>query len=146
MLSASTLQFLFQLAKGISRQFGPNCEVVVHDLASNDPETSIVAIENGHVSGRKVGDGASHVVIEQLQSQDSDPADHLAYLTRTPAMPAGDPMCLYGSLLISWLLGCAMSIWVYLRGKWKRKCLWDDTDAEMRAAFSEADQQNEGSL
>lgn len=69
-----------------------------------------------------------------------------AYLTRTPAMPAGDPMCLYGSLLISWLLGCAMSIWVYLRGKWKRKCLWDDTDAEMRAAFSEADQQNEGSL
>ena len=69
-----------------------------------------------------------------------------AYLTRTPAMPAADPMCLYGSLLISWLLGCAMSIWVYLRGKWKRKCLWDDTDAEMRAAFSEADQQNEGSL
>ena len=56
MLSASTLQFLFQLAKGISRQFGPNCEVVVHDLDSNDPNSSIVAIENGHVTGRKVGD------------------------------------------------------------------------------------------
>jgi hypothetical protein len=37
MLSASTLQFLFQLAKGISRQFGPNCEVVVHDLDSTTP-------------------------------------------------------------------------------------------------------------
>ena len=57
--------------------------MVVHDL-SRHPDHSIVAIENGHVSGRKVGDGASHVVIEQLQSQDSDPADHLAYLTRTP--------------------------------------------------------------
>ena len=30
MPEASTLQFLFQLAKGIASQFGPNCEVVVH--------------------------------------------------------------------------------------------------------------------
>lgn len=55
MPEASTLQFLFQLAKGIASQFGPNCEVVVHDLDSNDPESSIVAIENGQVTGRKVG-------------------------------------------------------------------------------------------
>ena len=54
MPEASTLQFLFQLAKGIASQFGPNCEVVVHDLDSNDPESSIVAIENGQVTGRKV--------------------------------------------------------------------------------------------
>ena len=54
-MQASHLEFCLQLAKGIARQFGPNCEVVVHDLASNDPETSIVAIENGHVSGRRVG-------------------------------------------------------------------------------------------
>ena len=63
MLDASTLEFLLRLAKGLARQFGPNCEVVVHDLASNDPERSIVAIENGHVTGRKVGDGPSHVVL-----------------------------------------------------------------------------------
>ena len=50
MPEASTLQFLFQLAKGIASQFGPNCEVVVHDLDSNDPESSIVAIENGRLS------------------------------------------------------------------------------------------------
>ena len=64
MPNASTLQFLLTLAKGIASQFGPNCEVVVHDLATNDPERSIVAIENGHVTGRKVGDGPSHVVLE----------------------------------------------------------------------------------
>jgi len=82
-LSASTLQFLFQLAKGISRQFGPNCEVVVHDLDSNDPNSSIVAIENGHVTGRKVGDGPSHVVLEALRSGRENLTDHLSYLTRT---------------------------------------------------------------
>ena len=83
MLSASTLQFLFQLAKGISRQFGPNCVVVVHDLDSNDPNSSIVAIENGHVTGRKVGDGPSHVVLEALRSGRENLTDHLSYLTRT---------------------------------------------------------------
>ena len=83
MLRASPLQFLFQLAKGISRQFGPNCEVGVHDLDSNDPNSSIVAIENGHVTGRKVGDGPSHVVLEALRSGRENLTDHLSYLTRT---------------------------------------------------------------
>lgn len=49
-----------------------------------------------------------------------------AYLTRGEAYPAGDPMCLYGSLLISWLIGCAMTAAVYARGKWKRRLTWDD--------------------
>ncbi|MEG0513445.1 MAG: MATE family efflux transporter [Clostridia bacterium] len=53
-----------------------------------------------------------------------------AYLTRTPAQPAGDPMCLYGSLLIAWLLGCAMTVAVYYKGRWKRKCQWNDAAAD----------------
>ena len=56
------------MAKGIATQFGSNCEVVVHDL-SRHPDHSIVAIENGHVTGRAVGDGASHVVIEQMKDE-----------------------------------------------------------------------------
>ena len=83
MPEASTLQFLFKLAKGIASQFGPNCEVVVHDLATNDPESSIVAIENGQVTGRKVGDGPSHVVLEALRGGQAQLQDHLSYLTRT---------------------------------------------------------------
>ena len=55
MPEASTLQFLFQLAKGIASHFGPNCEVVVHDLDSNDPESSIVAIENGQSPAARWG-------------------------------------------------------------------------------------------
>ena len=82
-MQATTLQFYLRLAQGIARQFGPNCEVVVHDLQSGDPETSIVAIENGHVSGRRVGDGPSHVVLEALRGDRTQLQDHLAYLTRT---------------------------------------------------------------
>ena len=79
----SKLELLRQVAAGIAAQFGSNCEVAIHDL-SRDPDRSIVFIANGHVSGRKVGDGASNVVMEQLRTNDPAPQDHLCYLTRTP--------------------------------------------------------------
>ncbi|WP_292920274.1 MULTISPECIES: transcriptional regulator [environmental samples] len=82
-MESGKLELLRHVAAGIAAQFGSNCEVVVHDL-SRHPDHSIVAIFNGHVTGRKVGDGASHVVIEQLQSNDPEPKDHLCYLTKTP--------------------------------------------------------------
>ena len=44
-----------------------------------------------------------------------------AWLTRSAEFPNGDPMCLYGTLLISWLCGCAMSVYFYFRGKWRKK-------------------------
>lgn len=50
-----------------------------------------------------------------------------AYFTRSPANPAGDPLCLYGSLLTAWLAGCAMSVYFYCRGKWKRQLTFDDS-------------------
>ena len=74
---------LKQVAAGIAAQFGSSCEVVVHDLR-RDPERSIVFIANGHVSGRKEGDGASTVVMEQRRTNDPEPEDHLCYLTKTP--------------------------------------------------------------
>jgi predicted transcriptional regulator YheO len=82
-LEANRLELLEQIAQGIATQFGKSCEVVVHDL-DRHPDHSIAAIVNGEVTGRKVGDGASHVVIEQLQHQDLQPKDHLCYLTKTP--------------------------------------------------------------
>ena len=65
-MRASHLQFCFQLARGSAQQFGSNCEVVVHDLDSNDVEHSIVAIENGHITGRKVGDGLVDFALESV--------------------------------------------------------------------------------
>ena len=45
---------LCQIAAMISETFGPNCETVIHDCQSY--QNFIVAIYNGHVSGRKPGD------------------------------------------------------------------------------------------
>lgn len=47
------LNFLTSLAEGISAMFGPDCEVIIHDLKKKGVVT---AIYNGHVTGRKKGD------------------------------------------------------------------------------------------
>ena len=83
-LESNRLEMLKQIADALAAQFGPNCEVVIHDLSAQNAEHPIVYIVNGHVTGRKVGDGASYVVVEQLTTNDPAPRDHLAYLTRTP--------------------------------------------------------------
>jgi len=84
MLTNLEIETLKQLAKGVAEQFGSNCEVVIHEVSEKSAYGSIIAIENGHVTGRKVGDGPSHVVLEQLGHVDDVPEDHTCYLTRTP--------------------------------------------------------------
>lgn len=84
MLRESELETLRRIAKGIAAQFGNNCEVVVHEISERSTSNSVVAIENGHVSGRKLGDGPSQVVLERLGKEEVCPEDHLCYLTRTP--------------------------------------------------------------
>lgn len=83
MLDDAVLNFLRHLAKGLADQFGPNCEIVIHDLSDNYKENSIVAIENGHVSNRKVGDGPSLAVLDALKSDPQKLEDHASYLTKT---------------------------------------------------------------
>lgn len=79
----STLTLLKQIASGVAAQFGSNCEIVVHELDGDDRENTIVAIENGHVTSRALGDGPSHVVLQALRSDPKKLRDHLCYLTRT---------------------------------------------------------------
>lgn len=76
-------EFAKRMAKGLAGQFGQNCEVVIHDLRGNDLEHSIVAIENGHVTGRSIGDGPSHIVLESLKGDPKMLQDRISYLTRT---------------------------------------------------------------
>lgn len=83
MLDFQTMESLKQIAKSIAQQFGSGCEVVIHEISEKSAYSSIVAIENGHVSGRKVGDGPSHIVLEQLGQGTDETPDHNCYLTRT---------------------------------------------------------------
>ena len=83
MLDEITKNTLFSLARTIALHYGKSCEVAVHDLTDdNAAEHSIVYIENGEVTGRAVGDGASGVVLEQLGS-DSKAEDRIGYFTKT---------------------------------------------------------------
>lgn len=82
-MTEAQLDFYKRLARALALQFGSGCEVVVHDLEATDPSHSIVAIENGHVTGRKLGDGPSHVVLEALHAGTEQLEDRLAYLTKT---------------------------------------------------------------
>ena len=83
-MDVSQIDFYTRLAHALATQFGPNCEVFVHDLETDNPERSIVAIENGHVTGRAVDDGPSHVVLEAIKAgRGSRLSDRLAYLTKT---------------------------------------------------------------
>ena len=56
MLRESERETLCRIARAIAAQFGSNCEVVVHEISECSTSNSIIAIENGHVSGRKLGD------------------------------------------------------------------------------------------
>lgn len=84
LINETMLAALKQTAAGIAAHFGSSCEVVIHEISDKSAYSSIVAIENGHVSGRKLGDGPSHVVLEHLGQLKDDKEDHLCYLTRTP--------------------------------------------------------------
>lgn len=83
MMSEHTLALLQQIAHGIAVHFGNNCEVLVHDFTADYTNSSIVIIENGNVTMRKIGDGPSHVVLEALHSDHKTLEDKLSYLTKT---------------------------------------------------------------
>ncbi|MBR0086545.1 MAG: MATE family efflux transporter [Lachnospiraceae bacterium] len=48
----------------------------------------------------------------------------LAYLIRnltiSEALPKGNYMCLFISMLLSWILGAVITAWIYLKGKWRK--------------------------
>ena len=51
----------------IAEKFSPYLEVIIHDL--KDPEHSIIAIFNNHITGRKIGDGTSDIGYKKLANK-----------------------------------------------------------------------------
>lgn len=60
------LEILKTAADCIAMQFGPNTEVVVHDFR-DDINHTVRYIVNGHVTGRKVGDGPRRQFLKDLE-------------------------------------------------------------------------------
>jgi predicted transcriptional regulator YheO len=62
------MQALLPVVKGLAELFGPDCEVVLHDIGRLPH--SIVAIENGSVTGRTVGDVPTDLMLRSLRHVD----------------------------------------------------------------------------
>lgn len=55
------------IADFLAEVLGPNTEVILHDLT--DYQKSIVYIVNGHISGRKIGDSITDLMLEFILSE-----------------------------------------------------------------------------
>lgn len=75
---------LVPLMKAIALTVGPRCEVVLHDLKASDRlGSTIIWIENGHVTGRRVGGPTTNLGLEALRTGDENP-DRFNYRSRGP--------------------------------------------------------------
>ena len=54
------------IVKGIAKTFGKDCEVLLHDTSKL--ESSVIMIENGHVTGRKIGSPMTDLGLYFLKS------------------------------------------------------------------------------
>lgn len=55
---------IIPIAKAVAETFGSNCEVVIHDF--RNMENSIVAIFNGHVTGRTIDTQMSEPILSKI--------------------------------------------------------------------------------
>jgi predicted transcriptional regulator YheO len=72
------LRAFLPVVRGLAELFGQDCEVVLHDVAQLPH--SIVAIENGAVTGRTVGDAPTDRMLRNLHNAD-EANDVRLYLT-----------------------------------------------------------------
>lgn len=75
------LPLLETLIKGLSKHFGEKVEFVVHDYAREYART-IVAIENGQVTGRSVGKGGTDIGLKIVQGEHNSDGRY-CYTTQT---------------------------------------------------------------
>ena len=83
MKQSTQFDFAKRIVKALAVHYGDTCEIVLHDLTSGDPSHTIIAIENGHISGRRIGDGPSKIALEAFRDAEETHVDKLAYLTKT---------------------------------------------------------------
>lgn len=76
------LPLLERVSRGVAKLFGNNCEVAIHDF-SNGFEETIIFIENGHISGRKLGDSISEKALRLLKDNKNSLQDEYNYYSRT---------------------------------------------------------------
>ncbi|MEM9423912.1 MAG: helix-turn-helix transcriptional regulator [Spirochaetota bacterium] len=77
------LDILEKIMDTLAGTFGDSCEVVLHDLKGMPYDHSIIAIRNGHITGRKVGDPSTNKGLEFLRNPNPERGDEIGYITKT---------------------------------------------------------------
>ena len=72
-----------KIMDALAGTLGESCEIVLHDLQGMSYEHSIIAIRNGHITGRKVGDPSTNKGLEFLRNLTPESGDELNYITKT---------------------------------------------------------------
>ncbi|NBC86925.1 MAG: transcriptional regulator [Bacteroidetes bacterium] len=75
------LEHYVTIAETLGTMLAPILEVAVHDLRK--PGSSIIAIYNGHLTGRNVGDGATDLGLRRLRGDDV-PDAMVGYANESP--------------------------------------------------------------
>jgi len=70
MCAKDPFQRYLDLADVLGTMFAPFVEVIVHDLRT--PDSSIIAIYNGHITGRSVGDGTTDLGLRRINGEVPD--------------------------------------------------------------------------
>ena len=83
------------LVQFLGLALGKNTEIVLHDLA--DPNNSIIAIENGHISGRKIGGPTTDLVLKVLKEGLKEKTN---FITNYTAQVKGNRVCRSSSFFI----------------------------------------------
>lgn len=76
------LKSYLPIVKGLAETLGKNFEIVLHDLS--DLESSVIAIENGHITNRTIGAPATDFLVEFIKKdQKANKNMELNYMTQT---------------------------------------------------------------
>lgn len=75
------LKNYFVIADTIAGAFGSQCEVAVHDLSQ--PESSVVYVVNGGVTGRRIGQSFDHLVKQVLLNKNFKDDHMINYMFET---------------------------------------------------------------
>jgi len=76
------LKSMIPLVESIGRTFGKNCEVVLHEIS--DSYKTIVAIHNGHVTGRSVDSPMVNEGLQSVRSKGNNEDHIINYQNKSP--------------------------------------------------------------
>ncbi len=75
-MPASLLENFVPMVDFLANVLGEDAEVVLHDMSNVD--RSIIAIRNGHISGRKLDGPATNLVLKILKNSQYDDSDYIS--------------------------------------------------------------------